>query len=105
MREMVASGSSFSDACAAVDVFDNVTIAVYRSAERTGDLGGSAKQLAATTRRQLAITGKVGTLMIYPAIVLTLSVFVSAFMIVFIVPRIGNAIQQGAPNCPCSRRS
>jgi type II secretory pathway component PulF len=98
MKEMVSSGSSFSDACTAVDVFDKVTVAVYRSAERTGDLGGAAKQLAATTRRQLAISGKVGTLMIYPAIVLTLSVIVATFMIVFIVPRIGHALE--ASNTP-----
>jgi type II secretory pathway component PulF len=93
MKEMVSSGTSFSDACAAVDVFDKVTIAVYRSAERTGDLGGAAKQLANTTRRQLAITGKVGTLLIYPAIVLSLSVIVATFLITFIVPRIGHALE------------
>jgi general secretion pathway protein F len=93
MKEMVSAGSSFSDACAAVDVFDKVTIAVYRSAERTGDLGGAAKQLANTTRRQLAISGKVGTLMIYPIIVLSLSVLVATFMITFIVPRIGHALE------------
>jgi type II secretory pathway component PulF len=104
MKEMVSAGTSFSDACSAVDVFDKVTIAVYRSAERTGDLGGAAKQLAHTTRRQLAITGKVGTLMIYPAIVLSLSVLVAGFMITFIVPRIGHALETSGTELPTFTR-
>jgi type IV pilus assembly protein PilC len=90
---MVAAGSSFAEAAKAVEIFDSVTIAVYRAAERTGDLGGAAKQLATTTRRQLAISGKVGTLLIYPAIVLSISVVISTVMIVFIVPRIGAALE------------
>lgn len=93
MRDMVAAGSSFAEAARAVEIFDTVTIAVYRAAERTGDLGGAAKQLATTTRRQLAISGKVGTLLIYPAIVLSISVVISTVMIVFIVPRIGTALE------------
>jgi type II secretory pathway component PulF len=96
MRELVASGSSFADACKAVEGFDAVTIAVYRAAERTGDLGGAAKQLAITSRRTLAIKGKAATLLIYPAIVLTISISVTAMMLVAIVPRIGNAIREAS---------
>jgi type II secretory pathway component PulF len=65
---------------------------VYRAAERTGDLAGAAKQLAITARRQLAVSGKAATLMIYPAIVLSISVIVVAVMMVAIVPRIGKAM-------------
>ena len=35
MRELVAAGSSFADACQRVGSFDRVTVAVYRAAERT----------------------------------------------------------------------
>ncbi len=100
MREMVAAGSSFSDASEAVGVFDKVTIAVYRSAERSGDLAGAAKQLAHTTRRQLAISGRVGTLLIYPAIVMSLSFFVAMFMLTVIVPRIGKALEASNAELP-----
>jgi len=93
MRDMVAAGSSFSDAAMAVGIFDNVTVSVYRAAERSGDLGGAAKQLAGTTRRQLRISGKAGTLMIYPAIVLTISVLVSVLMISFVLPKIGKSLE------------
>ncbi len=93
MRDMVAAGASFSDAAATVGMFDAVTTAVYRAAERTGDLGGAAKQLAATTRRQLRISGKAGTLMIYPAIVLSISAAVTLAMICFVLPKIGQSIK------------
>ncbi len=93
MRDLVSGGTSFADACSAMGAFDKITIAVYRAAERTGDLAGAAKQLAMTMRRQLAISGKAVTLMIYPAIVLSISIVMSLLMITFIVPRIGTAMK------------
>ncbi|HLO39564.1 MAG TPA: type II secretion system F family protein [Phycisphaerales bacterium] len=100
MRELVASGASFSDACQAVESFDPVTIAVYRAAERTGDLAGAAKQLSLTVRRQLAISGKAITLLIYPAIVLSISIAVSLLMIAVIVPKIASALASNNAELP-----
>jgi type II secretory pathway component PulF len=94
MRELVAGGSSFADSCMLVGGFDRVTVAVYRAAERTGDLTGAARQLATAARRQLAIQGKAGTLLIYPAIVISLSVIMATMMIVFIVPKIADVIKK-----------
>ena len=93
MRELVAAGTSFADACRAVGGFDHVTIAVYRAAERTGDLTGAAKQLSTTMRRQLAISGKAVTLLIYPAIVLTISILVALLMLTMVVPNIGKSLK------------
>jgi general secretion pathway protein F len=76
-----------------VGVFDRVTVAVYRAAERTGDLSGASKQLAITARRQLAISGKAATLMIYPAIVMTIAVIVTSLLLTVIVPRIAKAME------------
>jgi type II secretory pathway component PulF len=100
MRELVAGGASFADSCERVGVFDRVTVAVYRAAERTGDLSGAAKQLALTQRRQLAISGKAATLMIYPAIVLTISLAVSVMMLTLIVPRIGKSLVSAGMKLP-----
>lgn len=105
MREMVASGSSFADACQAAGVFDRVTIAVYRAAERSGDLGGAAKTLAATAKRQLALTGKAATLMIYPAIVLSISVLVCIVMLTIVVPKIGEALVKANAQLPAITRT
>lgn len=92
MRELVAAGSSFSEACAKVGGFDVVTIAVYRAAERTGDLAGSARELATSARRTMGVANKAQTLAIYPAIVLAVSFLVAFSMITFIVPKMASQI-------------
>ncbi|MBC7771262.1 MAG: type II secretion system F family protein [Pyrinomonadaceae bacterium] len=100
MRELVASGASFANACRTVGGFDNVTIAVYQGAERTGDLAGAAKQLAETARRQLKVTGKAATLMIYPAIVLSISAVVALIMMTIVVPLIGEGLSRADIKLP-----
>jgi type II secretory pathway component PulF len=105
MRDMVAAGSSFSEAAFAVQVFDPVTIAVYRAAERTGDLGGAAKQLSITVRRQLQLGNKVITLLLYPMIVVTISILVALIIITFIVPRIVGALEGAQVQLPFITRA
>ena len=94
MREAVSGGASFADACRAVGGFDVVTIAVYRAAERTGDLAGAAAQLSETARRQMKISGKATTLMLYPVIVLTIGVLAGIFLLTTIVPTIGETLAE-----------
>ncbi len=100
MREQVGAGSSFSEASLRTKFADNVSAAVYRAAERSGDLGGAALQLAESARRQLAVAGRAATLMIYPAIVMTISILVSIGMLVLIVPRIGEALEEAGAKLP-----
>ena len=92
LRDMVQSGASFADACRNVGGFDSVQIAVYRAAERSGDLAGAAKELAVTARRRLAIGSKATTLMIYPAIVMSISVMVATLMMLVVVPMMGEGL-------------
>ncbi|GJM18976.1 MAG: type II secretion system protein GspF [Phycisphaeraceae bacterium] len=100
LQELVAGGDSFHEACRKIGGFDTVTIAVYRAAEQTGDLAGACERLAVGIRRQLAVRGKAATLMIYPAIVLTISVVVGIGMITFIVPMIGGALEKTGRDLP-----
>lgn len=100
MRDLVAGGASFADACEQVGGFDRVTVALYRAAERTGDLAGAAKQLAIAARRQLQVQGKAATLMIYPAILLTITFLVAAFLLTNILPKIGEAMASAGASLP-----
>lgn len=100
MRDLVSSGAGFAEACKQVGGFDNVTIAVYKGAERTGDLGGAAKELAVNARRRLAVSGKAATLMIYPVIVLSISLLVALLMMVVIVPMIGDGLAKSNIQIP-----
>lgn len=92
LRDLVQSGASFADACKKVGGFDNVQIAVYRGAERSGDLAGAAKELALTARRRLAVSGKAATLMIYPAIVMGISLIVGGVMMIVVVPMMADGL-------------
>lgn len=100
MRDLVASGKSFAESCEQVGSFDNVTVSVYRAAEKTGDLPGACAQLAHSANRQLQVAGKAATLMIYPAIVLVIALIASIIMLVFVVPTIGNSFAESGVSVP-----
>lgn len=94
LRENVAAGASFSDACMKTGGFDIVTSAVYRSAERTGDLAGAAQRLAQAARRRLAIRGKALTVLIYPAAVMLIAAGVFFVLLVWLVPMMAGQMRQ-----------
>ena len=94
MRDLVASGTSFAEACRIVGGFDTVSVAVYRAAERSGDLAGAAKQIAITVRRTRMVAGKAITLLIYPIIVLAISLLVAFGLMVGVVPKLGVALAE-----------
>ena len=100
MRERVAAGASFAEAAATAGGFDRVTVAVYRAAERTGDLAAAAEQLARTIRRRLAVQGKAVTLLIYPAIVSFVGLAAGVLMLTVIVPRIGGSLEDAGIDLP-----
>lgn len=100
LRELVASGLSFSQACQRVGGFDPVTVAVYRAAERSGDLAGAGRQLAETARRGAAVAGKALTLAIYPAVVVVIAVGVGLVLIVGVMPTIGTQLRETGAQPP-----
>lgn len=104
IREMVSGGMSFAEACRRVGGFEPAAIAVYRAAERSGDLGGAATQLAQAMRRTVTMRSRAATLALYPAIVMSVSVVVAAGLLTFIVPRIGEALAQMGATLPAFSR-
>jgi len=100
MRELVASGSSFADACRQVGSFDAVTIAVYKASERTGDLAGAAEQLARDARRRVRLAEKAKSLMIYPIIVLVITLAAASALLTIVVPMIGAALREAQLDLP-----
>lgn len=100
LRELVASGSTFSGACEKVGGFDDVIVSVYRAAERTGDLAPSARRLAASARRRLSIRGKAVTVLIYPAVVLVIAAVLIAVLLTVIVPQLAETLRQAGAELP-----
>lgn len=100
MRDAVASGKSFAEACTQANAFDEVSIAVYRAGERTGDLAGSAGQLGENARRVRAVAGKAVTMMIYPAVVLSIALAAVTVLLTVVVPMIGGAMTEAGVELP-----
>ncbi len=100
MRDLVASGKSFAEACGQVGAFDEVSIAVYRAGERTGDLAGSSAQLGHNAHRVREVAGKAVTMMIYPAVVLSIACFAVLVLLTVVVPMIGGAMQDAGVELP-----
>lgn len=94
LREMVASGTGFAGACRQVGGFDDVTIAVYRAAERTGDLGSATGRLAKAARGRQEITARAITVMIYPAVIFTVSILLFSAILMFLVPMIAGQLRE-----------
>jgi len=94
LRTLVAAGVAFGDACEQTGGFEPVTVAVYRAAERTGDLGSAGRRLAVAAKRQLAIKGKTITVMIYPVVVSSISILIVLGILMFLVPMFASQFKQ-----------
>lgn len=93
MKEQVASGMSFADTCKLAGCFDNVTVAVYRGAERSGDLAGAGKELSKAVRRTLAIKNKTITVLMYPAITMAIAFVLANLLLLYVVPMIAEGLR------------
>ena len=100
MRDAVASGKSFAEACELVQAFDEVSIAVYRAGERTGDLAGAAAQLGENASRIRLVAGKAVTMMIYPIVVLSIAMLAVLVLLTVVVPMIGGAMLSAGVELP-----
>lgn len=100
MRDLVSSGKSFAEACAQTGTFDEVSIAVYKAGERTGDLAGASGQLGENVKRVREVTGKAVTMMIYPAVVMTIAFGAVIMLIAGVVPMIGGAMIDAGVELP-----
>jgi len=100
LRDSVSSGDSFADACRKSGAFDEVVSTVYRSAERAGQLGDSARRLAHSAKRRLQIGSKVATMMIYPSVVLAVAVVVTLIVLTMVVPRVADTLEQATGGLP-----
>jgi type II secretory pathway component PulF len=100
LRALVAQGTSFSDGCKQIGSFDEVTCAVYKAAEKTGDLAGACKQLSIGAKRRLEVSGKAATLMIYPTIVLSIALIAGMVMMTLVIPTIGESMASSGIEVP-----
>lgn len=99
LRDRVASGSSLKDAMAEQPlVFDSLCINMVEVGENAGNLDVVLGQLASFNERYLELKDRVITAILYPTLVLFLSIGVSIFLMTVVVPMLlTNLLEAGRP--------
>jgi len=99
LRDRVAAGSSLAAAMREQPaVFDELCVSITSVGEDAGTLETSLERLAEFRERSQQFRGKIANALIYPAIVLSMAVCASLFLMTFVVPRILEPlIEQGQP--------
>ncbi len=85
---MIQSGKTFSGALAHYpDSFSTVYINVVKSGETGGALDEVLKRLADYLERNLRLSQRIKAALIYPCLVLVVSVIILGFIVAFVIPR------------------
>lgn len=101
VEEDVRTGMSFSDAAAKhPKVFPQLFINMMRSGEATGNIDETLERLAATFEKSYKLKKKVQSSMTYPIILLILSVIVTLFLMLYIVPTFVDALSEMGSELP-----
>ncbi len=88
ITKQVEGGSTLSDALAAhTDVFSAVYINMIKAGEAGGMLDGVLERLAVQQEKDAAVVAKVRSAMIYPGILLTVTLGSFVFLMTYLVPR------------------
>lgn len=105
MIEAIYDGETFAAAAALhPEAFPNYYIGILQSAELTGNLDAVLEQLATYMARDLDARAKFKGAMIYPGIVLAMSVVVVIVLAVFVLPRFRTFFSQLGAKLPLVTR-
>ncbi|MDP2091112.1 MAG: type II secretion system F family protein [Candidatus Gracilibacteria bacterium] len=101
MKENINHGISISETMNEYPkVFDSLTTALVGVGEKTGQLGKILIELDQNLLENIELKGKVKGAMIYPMILLGLTITMVIFMMIFIVPRITAAFEKSGTALP-----
>jgi len=75
------------------NIFNNIYVSLVAAGEASGTLDKALLRLATQQEKDAAITSKIRSAMIYPAIVLILIVAVVTFMVIYVVPQVATLYQ------------
>ena len=101
IRERVKSGESLSEAFAAQgELFPKLYAASLASGERSGELPNVLKRYIAYTRSIMAIQKKVVSALIYPAILVSVSIVIIVIMIFKVIPTFAGLFKELGTDLP-----
>lgn len=98
MRGAIRKGRSFHDALEEAGAFPPFYLSMVEVGEATGTLGAVLDRLATAREREQKVRGKVVSALVYPIMLVVLSIGVVIFLMVSVVPGIKDMIaSSGAP--------
>jgi type II secretory pathway component PulF len=99
LRDRVGGGSGLAEAMSAEPtVFDQMTVGMIRVGEHAGNLDEVCEQLAEFRERSGEVGDRILSAILYPAIVLFVSIAVTIFLMTVVVPMLlTNLVEMGRP--------
>lgn len=97
----VEGGSALSDAIAKhPEVFSDFYVNMVRAGEAAGKMDEILSYLADHTEREYTVMSKVRGALIYPAFVVTGFIIASVILMVFVIPKLTNILQESGQKLP-----
>jgi type IV pilus assembly protein PilC len=94
LKADVESGKQFSEALSRhPKLFNALYVNMVRASEMSGSFGKMLDRIAAYTAQQIETKKMVVGAMIYPGVIATLAVGVTAFLLTFVLPRFGKVFE------------
>jgi len=105
LRERVSAGAGLADAMREQpDIFDAMCVSVAEVGESAGTLDVALERVADFKERSAAFRNRLGTALIYPAVVLTMALGVSVLLMTVVVPNLLATIQDSGRPLPVPTR-
>lgn len=104
MSGAVESGQSLTDAAAATGIFPTHLLAGIRVGEESGKLAESLTRSAESLARENAFRRRMESILLYPLIVFSFSMFVIGFLITFVVPKLTDIFEGTTQTLPLLTR-
>jgi general secretion pathway protein F len=93
VRDRVNEGANFADALDEARAFPNLYVSLIRAGEASGALEQVLARLAEYLESQVRLKNKVGSIMIYPAVMLGVAVGVVGILVTFVLPQITSLLE------------
>lgn len=93
VRERVNEGASFADALAASGVFNDLYVGMIRAGEAGGALETVLERLADYMESQVRLRNKVGSILIYPAVMFGFAMVVVGALVTVVLPQITQLLE------------
>ncbi|MCA9246594.1 MAG: type II secretion system F family protein [Planctomycetales bacterium] len=101
MKKQVEGGEDLSTALARhPKYFDQTYVSLVRASEANGSLGAMLDRIATYQRKEQETVGKVRSAMAYPAVMATVAIGVTIFLLTFIMPKFAPLFAQKGKELP-----